>query len=58
MHGLVSKELTWPVCVADMSGLESLEAAGDADKAWQRVLQRMRQQRGSSGYPDASQVIA
>ena len=40
-----------------MSGLETLEAAGEADEAWQRLYQRLGQQRGQSGTLGTAQVL-
>lgn len=41
-----------------MSGLESMEAAGEPDEAWQKLYQRLEQQRGRLGSLGTAQVIA
>lgn len=48
-------ELT--ILLADMSGLENLEAAGEPDEAWQRLYQRLGQQSGRSGTLGTAQVL-
>ena len=47
----------WESCLADTSGLESLEAAGEPDEAWQKLYQRLEQQRVRSGSLGTAQVI-
>ena len=46
----------WELCLAELDGLDTLDAAGEPDEAWQRLYERLGQQRGRSGSLGTAQV--